>query len=194
MNLSWIEVICIYNIESKNEICSLLRLWGEKDENHEECGNIKCFNCFYQVISGWFWTVFREVDSWAEQSHSWAEWSECGIVTRLLLTSDRLLVLKHPLLLSIIKIIESGLQVLLSQAANAVRSAGRKSDWLPCASSAFAFFSILSAHSINTWKSSSILTFVTHSCPYICSHTAAYFSHSSISDYYLPFIPSSCYM
>lgn len=57
-------------------------------------------------------------------------WSECGIVTRLLLTSDRLLVLKHPLLLSIIKIIESGLKVLLSQAANAVRSAGRKSDWL----------------------------------------------------------------
>ena len=57
-------------------------------------------------------------------------WSECGIVTRLLLTSDRLLVLKHPLLLSIIKIIESGLEELLNQAANAVRSAGRKSDWL----------------------------------------------------------------
>ena len=31
-------------------------------------------------------------------------------------------------LVSIIKIIESGLQVLLSQAANAVRSARRKSD------------------------------------------------------------------
>lgn len=60
----------------------------------------------------------REQSEQSEQSgRAIRGWSECGIVTRLLLTSDRLLVLNHPLLLSIIKIIESGLQELLSQAA-----------------------------------------------------------------------------
>ena len=64
-------------------------------------------------------------------------WSECGIVTRLPLTSDRLLVLKHPLLLSIIYIIESGLEELLRLAASAVCSARRKSDCLSCTSHIF---------------------------------------------------------
>ena len=68
--------------------------------------------------------VYRIRES--ERAVRW--WSECGIVTRLLLLLDRLLVLKHPLLLSIIKIIESGLEELLSQAASAVCSARRKSD------------------------------------------------------------------
>lgn len=69
-------------------------------------------------------------------------WSECGIVTRLLLTSDRLLVLKHPLLLSIIKIIESGLEVLPKQEASAVCSARRKSDCLSCISFPLGSYSI----------------------------------------------------
>ena len=50
--LKWGDMVwyCIYNIESKNEIHGLLRLSSEKDENDEECGHIKCFNCFYKVI------------------------------------------------------------------------------------------------------------------------------------------------
>ena len=61
-------VICIYNIESKNKIHGLFRLTWEKDENNEailkilkECGNIKCFNCFYQVIWGVIASVFRDI-------------------------------------------------------------------------------------------------------------------------------------
>ena len=85
----------------------------------------------------------RAIRWWSEQNG--AEWSECGIVTRLSLRLDRLLVLNHPLLLSIIKIIESGLQVLLSQAANAVRSHGQKSDCLSYSLASAGYLSLTSS-------------------------------------------------
>ena len=97
-------------------------------------------------------------------------WSECGIVTRLPLTSDRLLVLKHPLLLSIIKIIESGLQVLLRQEASAVCSDVRKSDWLPLPIHSILLILHLTSHS-------SILTFVTSPSFTLIHLTSADFSH-----------------
>ena len=103
-------------------------------------------------------------------------WSECGIVTRLSLTSDRLLVLNHPLLLSIIKIIESGLEELPKQEAPAVCSARRKSDWLiaiSCllSSSHHLFHSYIcniSSIYICLHVTSPIFTFVTCSCLLHC--------------------------
>ena len=88
--------------------------------------------------------------------------------------------LKPPLLLSIIKIIESGLEVLLRQAASAVCSARRKSDCFPCP---FWAPPLSVAHTI-----SSILTFVTsHSFLHLLSYIscllslmhAYWLSHSS---------------
>ena len=111
-----------------------------------------------------------------EQMNRIREWSECGIVTRLLPQSDRLLVLNHPLLLSIIKIIESGLEELLSQAANAVCSVGRKSDCFLAHSGLListhhifhSYICNLSSIYICLHVTSPIFTFVTCSCLLHC--------------------------
>ena len=116
------------------------------------------------------------------------ERSECGIVTRLLLTSDRLLVLKHPLLLSIIYIIESGLQLLLSQAASAVCSARRKSDCFLCSVVSSPFHTSLHPFTFVTSYSFLHLLTCNISHSYICNilmfvtsshHLCCFFSHSS---------------
>ena len=112
-------------------------------------------------------------------SHELREWSECGIVTRLLLTSDRLLVLNHPLLLSIIKIIESGLQMLLNQAANAVRSAGRKSDCSLLTLLVLHYLLLCTFTSIYICNLSLILSFaLIHRCLFSLMHVY-WLSHSS---------------
>ena len=117
-------------------------------------------------------------------------WSECGIVTRLLPQSDRLLVLNHPLLLSIIKIIESGLEELPKQEASAVCSAGRKSDCFtsPHVSSSSPFHTSLHPFTFVTSYPFLHLLTCNISYSYICNilmfvtsshHLCCFFSHSS---------------
>ena len=128
-----------------------------------------------------------------EWSHELRGWSECGIVTRLLLTSDRLLVLNHPLLLSIIKIIESGLQVLLSQAANAVRSAGRKSDCLLLTLLVLLTFTHQLFTSIYICNLSLILTFalihllssLTHACLLVVPFFSKFLTYETLTHSYI---------
>ena len=126
--------------------------------------------------------------------NSWAEWSECGIVTRLLLTSDRLLVLKHPLLLSIIKIIESGLEELSKQAANAVRSDGRKSDCflaLPLGSCSYStwhhlFHSYICNFSlILTFALIHLLSSLTHACLLVVPFFSKFFTYETPTHSYI---------
>lgn len=159
-----------------------MRLCGEKDEKDEECGNIKCFICFYQVIWGDIaskvWSMESDGGVWNEvwgavnHMRNYEEWSECGIVTRLLLTSDQVLVLKHPLLLSIILIIESGLAQGSEQVAQMDFFGRQKSDLFPRTSPSFRTFSSSFAHLPHTWKSSSFLTFVTsHSFLHLLSYS-----------------------
>ena len=147
-------------------------------------------------VMRWNQSVREWVREYQREVNSWAEWSECGIVTRLLLTSDRLLILNHPLLLSIIKIIESGLQVLLSQAANAVRSAGRKSDCLLLTLLVLHYLLLCTFTSIYICNLSLILTFaliyllssLTHACLLVVPFLSKFLTYETIWNTHVYFI------